>query len=153
MLFPSDKYCCHFCWKSASGAIRETGPLRGSERICDPRVGAPLALSPPAVESSIAVDENRGLFRAFVSRSFLENPQMWVWPQLPFGGSAPISPPLQLKDPALKPQALPSPPYPSLSPPCPRRLARRGFYRAQSGWRGRALQAALAGRPTSGGAQ
>ena len=92
----------------------------------------------------------------------LESPQMWVWPQLPFGGS-PRSPPLQLEDPSLT-TALPSPPSPSLFPPTPLALfAMLGEGAAQAGvgegslsrkgWRARAVQAALGSKPTSGGPQ
>ena len=42
-------------------------------------------------------------------------PQMWVWPQLLFGGSPP-HPPLQLEDPSLKPKPFPPRPLPPSSP-------------------------------------
>ena len=46
----------------------------------------------------------------------LESPQMWVWPQLVFGGSPP-HPPLQLEGPSLKPKPFPPRPLPPSSPP------------------------------------
>ena len=75
----------------------------------------------------------------------------------------PHPPHLQLEDPSLT-TALPSPPSPSLFPPTPLALfvmLREGAAQAgvgegslsRKGWRGRAVQAALGARPTSGGAQ
>ena len=73
---------------------------------------------------------------------------MCVWPQLPFGGSPPSPPPLQLEDPSLT-TALPSPPSPSLFPPTPLALsAQAGVGEgslSRKGWRGRAVQAADVG--------
>ena len=90
-----------------------------------------------------------------------EPPDLWVWPQLPFGGSSSSS--LQWRT-SLKSQPFPlHPPPPPLLPRTPLalfvmlrdRAARAGVgegcWSAQGGWRGRCLQAALGARPASGG--
>ena len=81
-------------------------------------------------------------------RTKFESPQMWDWPQMPCGGSPP--------SPTAIGKAFPLPPsspHPFL--PCSGRGRPRLVWgrapRAQGGWRGSALQAALGARPTSGG--
>ena len=89
------------------------------------------------------------------------SPQMWVWPQLVFGGSPPS--PIVIGGPFHQAKPLPSPPSPSLFPPPPLALfarLREGAAqaggggrgpRAQGGRGGGGLQPALGARPTSGG--
>ena len=88
-------------------------------------------------------------------------PQMWVWPQLLFGGSPPI--PIAIGGPFPQAKALPSPPSPSLFPPTPLGSfcnapgVRDGAAQSgvggggpRGGWRGRALQRYLGPDPPKG---
>ena len=81
------------------------------------------------------------------------SPQMWGWPQLPFGGPRPK----QFEEPSLQPP--PFPPRPPPSSPFPPWLFAKCSRSGGLGWRGEvthsggggAIQAALGARPTFGG--
>ena len=80
------------------------------------------------------------------SSIFWEPPQMWVWPQLVFGGSPPY--PIVIGGP-FPPRQTPS--LPTLSFQGAAQAVRGGRGpRAQGGGGGAGLQAALGARPTSG---